>query len=294
MEAALARAVGTEAGLMNAAAKAPFLTREEERELAVLWKEQHDEAAMHRLTSAHMRLVIAIASRFRRYGLQMPDLIQEGHIGLLEAAARFDPEREVRFSTYATWWIRAAIQDHILRNWSIVRGGTSSAQKSLFFNLRRLRARLSRSHAEHGLSEIHSEIARSIGIAQKDVALMDARLSGADISLNAPVGDGDSQGLSERGDFLVDDAPLPDQIVSEAIDSERQTVWLRTALTVLNDRERKILSARRLAEDNVTLEALGSRLGISKERVRQIESRALEKVRRALVERHPQMQTNFS
>jgi RNA polymerase sigma-32 factor len=123
---------------------APFLEREEERLLAVRWKDNKDEAALHRLTSAHMRLVIALAARFRHYGLPMADLVQEGHVGLLEAAARFEPEREVRFSTYATWWIRASIQDYILRNWSIVRGGTSSAQKALFFNLRRLRAKLTR------------------------------------------------------------------------------------------------------------------------------------------------------
>jgi RNA polymerase sigma-32 factor len=286
----LARALGTATGLMRAATDAPFLTREEEHDLAMRWKVEGDEAAMHRLTSAHMRLVIAIASRFRHYGLQMPDMIQEGSIGLMEAAARFDPEREVRFSTYATWWIRAAIQDHILRNWSIVRGGTSSAQKSLFFNLRRLRARLTRNPSERTSADVHSEIARSIGVAQKDVALMDARLSGADMSLNAPVSDSDSQSVAERGDFLVDASPLPDEIVGDAIDGERRTTWLHTALAVLSERERSILSARRLSEDNVTLEALGSRLGISKERVRQIESRAIEKVKQALVERHPQMQ----
>ena len=128
---------------VKAAMDAPFLTRENEHELAVRWKEERDEDALHQLAAAHMRLVIAIAARFRHYGLPMADLIQEGHVGLLEAAARFEPDREVRFSTYATWWIRASIQDYILRNWSIVRGGTSSAQKALFFNLRRLRARLS-------------------------------------------------------------------------------------------------------------------------------------------------------
>jgi RNA polymerase sigma-32 factor len=128
--------------LIRAAMKAPYLAREEEHELAVRWKSDNDQAALHRMTMAHMRLVIAMAAKFRGFGLPMSDLIQEGHVGLLEAAARFEPEREVRFSTYATWWIRASIQDYILRNWSIVRGGTSSAQKALFFNLRRLRARL--------------------------------------------------------------------------------------------------------------------------------------------------------
>lgn len=274
--------------MMRAASAAPFLTREEEHELAKRWKDQGDETAMHRLAASHMRLVIAIASRFRHYGLQMPDLVQEGHVGLLEAAARFDPDREVRFSTYATWWIRAAIQDHILRNWSIVRGGTSSGQKALFFNLRRLRARMMRTPGLRTSTEMHQEIAIAIGVPQKDVATMDARLSGPDLSLNAPVSDDDPNSTSERGDFLVDDSPLPEEIVSSAIDAERRTGWLHAALKVLNERELKILRERRLTEDAVTLEALGSRMGISKERVRQIENRALEKVRRVLVERHPE------
>ncbi len=284
----MAQSKGTGTNVMRAAANAPFLSREDEHALALRWRHDNDEDAMHVLASAHMRLVIAIANRFRNYGLQMPDLIQEGYVGLLEAAARFEPEREVRFSTYATWWIRAAIQDHILRNWSIVRGGTSSAQKSLFFNLRRLRARLSRVPGNRPLSDIHGEIATAIGVAQKDVALMDSRLSRPDMSLNAPVTDSD-QNASERGDFFVDDSPLPDEIVSDILDAERRSGWLKSALRVLNEREMKILSARRLTEDGMTLEALGSRLGISKERVRQIENRAIEKVRRALVERHPHM-----
>jgi RNA polymerase sigma-32 factor len=280
--------------MMRAASAAPFLTREEEHDLAVRWKNDRDESAMHVLAASHMRLVIAIATRFRHYGLQMPDLVQEGHVGLLEAAARFDPEREVRFSTYATWWIRAAIQDHILRNWSIVRGGTSSGQKALFFNLRRLRARMMRAPGTRTSTEMHEEIATAIGVPQKDVAVMDARLSGPDLSLNAPVSDDDPQGSSERGDFLVDDAPLPEEAVGRSIDGERRTSWLHAALNVLNERELKILRARRLAEDIVTLEALGSNMGISKERVRQIENRALEKLRRALVERHPDAYLSFN
>jgi RNA polymerase sigma-32 factor len=216
----------------------------------------------------------------------MADLIQEGHVGLLEAGARFEPDREVRFSTYATWWIRASIQDYILRNWSIVRGGTSSAQKALFFNLRRLRARLSQAAAGDDTVDIHQGIADAVGVSRNDVALMDARLSGSDMSLNAPLTD-ESTGATERMDFLVDTAPLPDETVGEAIDSERRVRWLRSALTVLSDRELNILRARRLTDEAATLEALGDRLGISKERVRQIESRALEKLRRALLDRHP-------
>jgi RNA polymerase sigma-32 factor len=272
---------------------APFLEREEERLLAVRWKEQRDEAALHQLTSAHMRLVIALAARFRHYGLPMADLVQEGHVGLLEAAARFEPEREVRFSTYATWWIRASIQDYILRNWSIVRGGTSSAQKALFFNLRRLRARLTRGGEERIASEVHGKIAEAIGVSSADVALMDARLSAPDTSLNAPVLDDDSSGSAERVEFLVDSGPLPDESASEVIDTERRVRWLQQALEVLNERELRILRARRLDDEQVTLEFLGDRLGISKERVRQIENRALEKLKRALTERYPQASGAF-
>ena len=272
---------------VKAAMDAPFLTREDEHALAVRWKDLRDEDALHQLAAAHMRLVIAIAARFRHYGLPMADLIQEGHVGLLEAGARFEPEREVRFSTYATWWIRASIQDYILRNWSIVRGGTSSAQKALFFNLRRLRARLAHSAAADASIDVHQEIANAVGVSRNDVQLMEARLSGSDMSLNAPLSESDTSGPSERMDFLVDGAPLPDETVSDAIDSERRVTWLRSALTVLSDRELNILRARRLSEESATLEALGDRLGISKERVRQIESRALEKLRRALLDRHP-------
>ncbi|GEO99694.1 RNA polymerase factor sigma-32 [Methylobacterium haplocladii] len=272
--------------------EAPFLARDEERGLAVSWKDKGDERALHRLISAHMRLVIALAGRFRHYGLPMADLVQEGHVGLMEAAARFEPEREVRFSTYATWWIRASIQDYILRNWSIVRGGTSSAQKALFFNLRRLRARLMQSTEEQVGSEIHSRIAIAIGVSTKDVALMDARLSGPDMSLNAPVGE-ESEASSERMDFLVDGAALPDETVTATVDGERRLSWLKQALTVLSERELRILRERRLAEDQATLEALGHRLGISKERVRQIENRALEKLRRALADRFPNSANNI-
>ncbi|HEY1736032.1 MAG TPA: sigma-70 family RNA polymerase sigma factor, partial [Methylovirgula sp.] len=175
--------------LVAAAKSAPFLERAEEHDLAVRWKVKRDERALHQLTEAHMRLVIALAVRFRHYGLPIADLIQEGHVGLLEAAARFDPEREVRFSTYATWWIRAAIQDYILRNWSIVRGGTSSAQKALFFNLRRLRAKLANSGG--GSAVVFDKIAQTLGVSRRDVEFMDSRMSAPDLSLNAPVSDVD-------------------------------------------------------------------------------------------------------
>lgn len=270
---------------VQAAMKAPYLERDEEHTLALKWKKDGDVDALHRLTHAHMRLVIAIAARFRHFGLPMSDLIQEGHVGLLEAAARFEPEREVRFSTYATWWIRASIQDHILRNWSIVRGGTSSNQKALFFNLRRLRARLGGGPSPLPEHEMHRQIAQALGVSVDDVARMDARLSGPDSSLNAPVMEG--EGTAERQDFLVSEEPLPDETVGEAIDREKRTERLYAALDVLNPRELKIVRERRLKEEGATLESLGQTLGISKERVRQIESRALEKLRTALLAGEP-------
>jgi RNA polymerase sigma-32 factor len=266
---------------VRAAMQAPYLEREEEHDLAVRWRDGKDQAALHRLTSAHMRLVIAVAARFRNFGLPMSDLIQEGHVGLLEAAARFEPDREVRFSTYATWWIRASIQDYILRNWSIVRGGTSSSQKALFFNLRRLRARLAQTTDQRPRVVIHAEIAKAIGVSTADVEMMDSRLSGPDASLNAPIRE--DEGSADRQDFLVDKVPLPDEIVGETIDTERRLTWLRSALKVLNERELMIVKQRRLQEDGATLESLGASLGISKERVRQIENRALEKLKAALL-----------
>ena len=284
----MAQLAGVRRQFVKAAMAAPFLEREEERALAVLWRDNRDERALHRLAHAHMRLVIALAARFRHYGLPVADLIQEGHVGLLEAAARFEPEREVRFSTYATWWIRASMQDYILRNWSIVRGGTSSAQKALFFNLRRLRAKLSRDGQGTGDGKLFATIATAIGVSAADVELMDTRLSVPDISLNAPLVTTDTSGPSERVEFLVDDKPLPDELVGDSIYSVRRIDWLRDALTVLSERELRILRERRLREESATLESLGVTLGISKERVRQIENRALEKLRRALSERHPQ------
>ncbi|HVY18823.1 MAG TPA: RNA polymerase factor sigma-32 [Bauldia sp.] len=271
---------------VRAAMRAPYLEREEEHDLAVRWHDAKDQAALDRLTSAHMRLVIAVAARFRNFGLNMGDLIQEGHVGLLEAAARFEPDREVRFSTYATWWIRASIQDYILRNWSIVRSGTSSAQKALFFNLRRLRARLAQTSDGRPRQVIFGEIASALGVSVADVETMDSRLGAPDTSLNAPLheSEGDS---ANRQDFLVDDVALPDETVGEQIDTERRTTWLRSALNVLNERELLIVKERRLQDEGATLEALGESLGISKERVRQIENRALEKLREALLKDHP-------
>jgi len=274
--------------MIRAAMKAPYLERDEEHNLARRWREKRDQEALNQITLSHMRLVISMASKFRHYGLSMSDLIQEGHVGLLEAAARFEPERQVRFSTYATWWIRASMQDYILRNWSIVRGGTSSAQKALFFNLRRLRARLSQGLDNPSPSRMHQQVSDALGVSIADVALMDARLSAPDTSLNVPIGDA-GEGGTDRMDFLVSEEPLQDESVGEVIDSERRSQWLDLALQGLNERELRIIRDRRLREDGATLESLGSHLGISKERVRQIENRALEKLRAALTQISPEM-----
>ncbi len=280
--------VGLRRSFVNAAMNAPFLEREEERNLTIAWAERKDQAALHKLTEAHIRLVISVAAKFRNYGLSMPDLIQEGNVGLMEGAMRFDPSRDVRFSTYATWWIRASIQDYILKNWSIVRGGTSSAQKALFFNLRRLRAQITQNAgSDISMHRVYDEIATAVGVSINDVTTMAARLSGSDLSLNAPLSETDGDGASDRVDFLVDPQPLPDEAVGEVIDTDRRLKWLRNAMQVLNPREVAIIRQRRLQEDVATLEALGQSLGISKERVRQIESRALEKLKGALLDRHP-------
>ena len=279
----MTQTTGVDRHIARAAHQAPYLERADEQSIARRWRDGRDESALHALAQSHMRLVIAIAARFRHYGLPMPDLIQEGHVGLLEAAARFEPERDIRFSTYAMWWIRASIQDYVLRNWSIVRGGTSSAQKSLFFNLRRMRARLAQSHPDTSSAAAFVQIASALGVNPADVQKMDMRLSGSDVSLNAPLGDGESGDAAERGDFLVDGSPLPDETVSDVIDGGRRLAALRAAMGGLNARELRIVNRRRLAEEAATLEDLGVELGISKERVRQIEARALEKLRSAMV-----------
>lgn len=279
--------------LVRAAMSAPYLERDEERTLAVSWKEKNDLDALHSITVAHMRLVIAMAGKFRKFGLSMADLVQEGHVGLLEAAARFDPGRDVRFSTYASWWIRASMQDYILRNWSIVRCGTSSTQKALFFNLRRLQARLRATEENNSRGETYEKLARDLRVSVNDVAQMDMRLGAADTSLNAGVNNSEA-GSTERMEYLVSDAPLPDQVATDTIDGERRRQWLNEALHTLNMRELKIVRERRLSEEGATLEALGTSLGISKERVRQIESKAMEKLRTALVKCHPELRAHAS
>ena len=261
---------------INRSMKAALLTREREFELAKRWRENQDEDALHELVNAYGRLVIKLASRFRNYGLPMSDLVQEGNIGLLQAAARFEPEREVRFSTYAAWWIRSAMQDFVLRNWSIVRTGTTAAQKSLFFNLRRMRAK----HADEvdgWLSgNAKDKIADELRVRITDIEDMEMRLSGSDQSLNAAVSEASED---EWQDFMSDDRPTPEEEIQGSHDGRTRSKWLASALEELTDRERTIIHERRLRDDSVTLEELGKKLGISKERVRQIEHKALQKLR---------------
>ncbi|EJF89707.1 alternative sigma factor RpoH [Bartonella vinsonii subsp. arupensis OK-94-513] len=272
--------------MMRSAMQAPYLEREKEHDLALRWKDKRDDEAMHQIAAAHMRLVIAIANRFKRFKMPLGDLVQEGYVGLLEAAARFEPDREVRFSTYATWWIRASIQDYILRNWSIVRGGTSSSQKALFFNLRRLRAKLVQDDSALSKQDIFRTIAEKLGVSVRDVETMDFRFSSADNSLSVSVSENSDNPVAKM-DALVDDSPLPDALIEQVIDGQRRTQWLYDALQILNERELEIIRFRRLNEEGATLEVLGEKLGISKERVRQIEARALQKLRSALLTVNP-------
>jgi RNA polymerase sigma-32 factor len=266
---------------LKRAMDAPLLEREEEQRLARAWKEEGDESALHELTTAYMRLVVAIAAKFRHYGLPFPDLVSEGNIGLMQAAARFEPEREVRFSTYASWWIRSSIQDYVLRNWSIVRTGTTAAQKSLFFNLRRLRA-LINDMGSGGLSpENRAYVAQALKVGEDDVDSMAARLAAVDRSLNAPFSE---DGDGEWQDLLADERPEPEAEVMSRHDGDRRKEWLEAALGTLSEREQLIIRERRLREESVTLEKLGERLGISKERVRQIEHQALNKLRKSLTD----------
>ncbi|MCC5980787.1 MAG: RNA polymerase factor sigma-32 [Oceanicaulis sp.] len=275
------RSVDPDRAFMKTAMAVPLLEREEELELAIAWKDERDEQALHKLTTAYMRLVIAVAAKFKHYGLPFADLVQEGNIGLMQAAARFEPERGVRFSTYAAWWIRSSIQDYVLRNWSIVRTGTTAAQKSLFFNLRRLRA-LIRDTGSGALSpENRAYVAQALKVGEDDVDSMAARLSAVDRSLNAPFTE---EGDGEWQDLLADERPDPEAAVMDERDTSRRKAWLADAMDRLSARERHIIAQRRLTDDSVTLEKLGEELGISKERVRQIEHQALIKLKKALTE----------
>lgn len=262
---------------MRGAMSMPLLSPARESTLAQAWAEQGDEAALHELVASHFRLVIRLAAQYaRRYGLSFADLMQEGHLGLMQAAGRFDAGRGVRFSTYAVWWIRAAIQDFVLRNASVVRMGTTTADKRLFFNLRRLRARMASLTGTVGASE-REAIAARLGVSPGAVDDMDARLSGPDRSIDAPI---DDEGGTEWGDMLVDDRPSPEAEVAERMERQAQQQWINDALEQLPAREALIVRRRHLRERAQTLEELGAELGVSKERVRQLEKRALGRLRK--------------
>jgi RNA polymerase sigma-32 factor len=262
--------------------KAEMLDADVELELARKWRNNGDEKALHRLVNAYLRLAVSMASKYKRYGADMTDLVQEAGIGLMKAAEKFDPERGVRFSTYAVWWIKASIQDYVMRNWSLVRTGSTSSQKALFFNLKRVKARISREQQEANnvdtgrLSEL---IAVELGVPIRDVEMMEARLSGSDYSLNA-------QQANEEGREWID--ILEDETVqsSQKVEEERDLSMLRSslveALETLNEREKKIILDRKLRDEPRTLESLGGELGLSKERIRQLESQALIKMRKRL------------
>ena len=266
------------------AMKAELLDAETELKLAYAWRDQRDEEALHRLVTAYMRLAISMASKFRRYGAPMNDLIQEAGLGLMKAAEKFDPDRGVRFSTYAVWWIKASIQDYVMRNWSMVRTGSTSSQKSLFFNMRRVQARLEREAMAQGQEldsyQLRELIAQEVGVPLRDVEMMQGRLSGSDFSLNA------TQSSEDEGrewiDALEDDAPRGDQLVEVDHDHSALKVWLTEAMNKLNDRERFIVRERKLRDDPRTLESLGQELCLSKERVRQLEAAAFQKMRKTL------------
>jgi RNA polymerase sigma-32 factor len=268
---------------IKASMREPLLSRDHEFELARSWREDGKEDALHGLVRAYTRLVVSTASRFRNYGLPMGDLVQEGNVGLMQAAARFEPDREVRFSTYAAWWIRSAMQDYILRNWSIVRTGTTAAQKSLFFNLRRLRAKIEDASSNGALTQAgRHKIATELNVDVQEVEAMEMRLSGADQSLNAPISD---SGEDDWQDFLADQRPSPEDVVIGMRDSTTRSKWLAEALGELSPRERTIIAQRRLRDDGATLEELGKELGVSKERVRQLEHRAMLKLKESMMRR---------
>ncbi|WP_296762674.1 RNA polymerase factor sigma-32 [Sediminimonas sp.] len=266
------------------AMKAELLDAETELRLAYAWRDERDEEALHRLINAYMRLAISMASKFRRYGAPMNDLIQEAGLGLMKAADKFDPDRGVRFSTYAVWWIKASIQDYVMRNWSMVRTGSTSSQKSLFFNLRRVQARLEREAMARGEEldrhQMRQAISSEVGVPLRDVEMMEGRLSGSDFSLNV------TQSVEDEGrewiDTIEDEGTQAAEIVENTHDTAALRKWLVEAMAALNERERFIVRERKLRDAPRTLESLGAELRLSKERVRQLEAAAFAKMRKTL------------
>jgi len=259
--------------------KFPMLEPGEEFMLAKSWQEHDDSDAAEKLVTSHLRLVARIAMGYRGYGLPIGEVISEGNVGLMQAVKRFDPDKGFRLATYAMWWIRASIQEYILRSWSLVKMGTTAAQKKLFFNLRRAKSQL-RALDDGDLHPDHVQtIARKLGVREADVVSMNRRLGG-DSSLNAPVRTDAEAG--EWQDWLVDDTPSQEDQLGETQELDQRRGYLTNALSSLNDRERRIFEARRLSDSPITLEDLSTEFGVSRERIRQIEVRAFEKVQKAV------------
>ena len=259
---------------LNDSMKEPMLSRDEEKKLAEAWVFNSDKKAMHKIIRAYSKLVIAFSMKFKNYGLPVTDLVQEGHIGLMQAMAKFEPNRDIRFSTYASWWIRSAIQDYVLKNWSIVRTGTTASQKALFFSLRRLKLELSKYSKNE--EEVRSKVAKKLNIKVADVENMENRFIHEDKSLNAKVSDDYNQ---EFGNFIVDENSLDELDIVNRLDLARKRSWFKKAMRELGIRESQIIALRHLSDDPLTLEKLGQLFKISKERVRQIENRAIKKLK---------------
>ena len=260
--------------------KFPMLAKDEEFMLAKAWKEHQDPDAAHRLVTAHLRLVAKIAMGYRGYGLPIGEVISEGNVGLMQAVKKFEPDKGFRLATYAMWWIRASIQEYILRSWSLVKMGTTAAQKKLFFNLRKVKSEISALEEGDLHNEHVSQIATKLGVLEEEVISMNRRLSGGDASLNAPMR---ADGESEWQDWLADDnAVSQETVVAEEEEKSLRMGLLEEAMAELTDRERHILTERRLKDDPTTLEELASQYGVSRERVRQIEVRAFEKLQKQM------------
>ncbi len=259
--------------------KFPMLAADEEYMLAKRWKEHGDVDAVHKMVTSHLRLVAKIAMGYRGYGLPIAELISEGNVGMMQAVKRFEPEKGFRLSTYAMWWIRASIQEYILYSWSLVKMGTTAAQKKLFFNLRRLKGQIKEIDDGDLAPESVKQIATTLAVSEDDVVQMNRRMSGGDQSLNAPMR---QDGEAEWQDWLVDDSDTQDIVVAEADELDHRRSMLDAAMATLTERERHIFTERRLRDDPVTLEDLSKDFGVSRERVRQIEVRAFEKVQRAI------------
>jgi RNA polymerase sigma-32 factor len=264
---------------LNEISKFPMLSFEEEQALAYSWRDEQDVEAAHKLVTSHLRLVAKIAMRYRGYGLPAAELIAEGNIGMMQAVKRFDPDRGFRLATYAIWWIRAAIQEYILHSWSLVKMGTTAAQKKLFFNLRRLKGQMQAMDDGDLQPEQVASIARTLDVPEADVISMNRRMAAPDHSLNATIR---LDGEGEWQDWLTDESDSQETVVAERQELSGRKILLSDALQKLNQRERHIIVERRLRDAPMTLEGLSQHYGISRERVRQIETRALQKLRKSM------------